>query len=284
MVLYWSMHGEVACAKHAPQQHSALWIDHGWQPVPDSSASYPELLYCEQCRLMSAFDGRARGAGSARAASITERVATLQLGSHACLFYENQDEQFAIAAEYVKQGLARNERCLYVCDDCTHDEVVAALGGAGIDVARETGRGALLIVTTDQAHLDRGRFDVEAMLKMLSHAVEQALDAGFAGLRATGEMTWLLQGAPGTDRAIEYESLMNQFYPTVRAMGLCQYNHARLPAEPLDGALRTHAHVIVDGDLAANIFYEPPAIFNSDPRDRVRWKLAQLRVAAPEPR
>jgi len=284
MVLYWSMQGEVACVKHAPEQQSALWIDHGWQPVPDSSASYPELLYCEQCRLVSAFVSRPRPTDPARLASIAERIATLRMGSHACLFYENRQEQFAIAAEYVKQGLARNERCLYVCDDCTVDEIEEALDRAGIDVARERERGALVILTTEQAHLNQGRFDVEAMLRMLSQAVEQALDAGFAGLRATGEMTWLLQGAPGSEHAIAYESQMNQFYPTVRAMGLCQYNHARLPAEPLEGALRTHPHVIVDGDLAANMFYEPPAIFTGDPRDRLRWKLAQLRTASPEPR
>jgi hypothetical protein len=282
MVLYWSMHGEVACTRHAPQQDSALWIDHGWQPVPDSSASYPDLLYCEQCRLVSAFVGHPRPVDPVRAASVAERLATLQLGSHACLFYEDQEEQLAIAAEYIKQGLARNERCLYLCDERTVEEVVAALDAAGIDVPREREREALVMLTVDEM-LPSGSFDAEAALATLSAGVEQALAAGFAGLRATGEVTWLLHGGAATEPAIDYESRMNQYYPTARAMALCQYNHARLPAALLDGGLRTHPHVIVEGDVAANVFYEPPVIFNGKPRDRLRWKLVQLLAAAPAP-
>lgn len=57
-----------------------------------------------------------------------------------------------------------------------------------------------------------GRFDSERMLRMLNEAVEAALNDGFAGLRTCGDMSWLLDDAPGTQHVVEYESLLNQFF------------------------------------------------------------------------
>lgn len=50
------------------------------------------------------------------------------------------------------------------------------------------------------------------MLRMLNEAVEAALNDGFAGLRTCGDMSWLLDDAPGTQHVVEYESLLNQFF------------------------------------------------------------------------
>jgi KaiC/GvpD/RAD55 family RecA-like ATPase len=50
----------------------------------------------------------------------------------------------------VRDGLDRNERCLYVVDDSSTQEVKAAMRDAGIDVddAVETGQDALRRVST----------------------------------------------------------------------------------------------------------------------------------------
>ncbi len=143
-----------------------------------------------------------------------------QQGDHVCSIYETAEDQLATAVAYVADGLRRRERCLYVADEL--DTFRRWLGAAGIDVESAERRTALLLRTKDQAHLDGGHFDYERMLAMLNQAVEDALNAGFAGLRTCGDMTWLLDEAPGSQQVVEYEAQLSQFFATVRALGLCQ--------------------------------------------------------------
>lgn len=182
-----------------------------------------------------------------------------QQGQHICTMYDTREEQLAIAASYVADGLAANERCLYVADSL---EALAdfrrTLAAHGVNVVAEEFSGALLLLTSDSAHMQDGGFDTERMLGMLNEAVEAALDAGFRGLRTCGDMSWLLRAAEGSEHVIEYEALLNQFFPTVRAIGMCQYDRSRLPARVISGALATHPSVIVDGRHQPNRLYQAP--------------------------
>jgi chemotaxis family two-component system sensor kinase Cph1 len=182
-----------------------------------------------------------------------------QQGDHVCTLYSTRDEQLVAAIDYLRGGLSRGERCLYVCCEHTPDEFRAGLRMAGIDVETEEARGALLLITKHEGHLKGGRFDPDSMIHMLHVAVKDALDAGFAGLCAAGDMSWLLDEADGSERIAEYEAHLNKFYPSSRALGLCLYNRNRLPAATLDHCLATHPHVRVAGNiLLDNPFYEKP--------------------------
>ncbi|HUJ13059.1 MAG TPA: MEDS domain-containing protein [Thermoanaerobaculia bacterium] len=182
-------------------------------------------------------------------------------GDHVCTLYSTREEQLAAAIEYIRGGLSRGERCLYVCCEHTPDEFREGLKNAGIDVDAEEARGALILITKREGHLSGGCFDPDKMISMLHTAVKEALDAGFAGLCAAGDMSWLLDEAPGSDRIAEYEARLNAFYPSQRALGLCLYNRNRLPKEMLDHGLATHPHVRIAGNiLLDNPFYEHPEI------------------------
>ncbi len=183
-----------------------------------------------------------------------------QQGDHVCGLYSTPDEQLQAAVEYVRGGLERGERCLYVC--CTHsvDEFRAGLKKAGINVKAEEKRGALKLITKHEGHLEGGYFDPDKMISMLHAAVKQALDDGFNGLCAAGDMSWLLDEARGSERVAEYEARLNHFYKSNRALGLCLYNRTKLPDEALDHGLATHALIRIEGPiLLENPFYEPPA-------------------------
>lgn len=163
------------------------------------------------------------------------------------------------AVEYIRGGLSRGERCLYVCCEHTPDEFRDGLRKAGIDVETEEARGALYLLTKRDGHLKGGCFDPDKMIGMLHGAVKDALDAGFTGLCAAGDMSWLLDEADGSERIAEYEARLNAFYPSSRSLGLCLYNRTKLSAATLDHSLATHPHVRVDGNiLLENPFYEEP--------------------------
>ncbi|HEX6323445.1 MAG TPA: MEDS domain-containing protein [Vicinamibacterales bacterium] len=179
-------------------------------------------------------------------------------GQHVCSVYDTREEQLAVAAGYMADGLARSERCLYACDSLDAlDRIRAELAKHGVDAAAEEFRGALLLLTSDAAHLEGGSFDGERMLRMLNEAVEAALDAGFTGLRTCGDMSWLLRGAEGSSQALEYEALLNQFFPTVRATGMCQYDRSRLPPHIIEGALARHPWMVDGRRNRPNPAYQP---------------------------
>lgn len=183
-----------------------------------------------------------------------------QQGDHVCMLYSTREEQMAAAVEYIRGGLSRGERCLYVVGEHTPDEFRDGLRQAGIDVEAEEARGALILITKHDGHLKGGYFCPDKMITMLHGAVKEALDAGFAGLCAAGDMSWLLDEAEGSHRIAEYEARLNEFYPSSRALGLCLYNRDKLPAPALDHGIATHPHVRVDRNiLLDNPFYEAPA-------------------------
>src|SRR5258708_4591988 len=74
---------------------------------------------------------------SVMANELERELTNLKQGDHICLIYENAAEQLAAAVPFVKEGLARGERCTYIADDRSVEEVVQALTAAGLDVAQE---------------------------------------------------------------------------------------------------------------------------------------------------
>lgn len=162
---------------------------------------------------------------------------------------------------YVADGLAHAERCYYVGQSL---QALArfreSLAREGVDVADAVKSGALIQATHHQAHLVDGRFDCERMLQLLNDAVEAALNDGFIGLRTCGDMSWLLDEPDGSEQVVEYEMLLNQFFHTVRAMGMCQYDARRLPPDLVDQALCAHSSVAIEGRHVANPHYSPSVV------------------------
>lgn len=202
-----------------------------------------------------------------------------QQGDHVCTLFSSPDEQIHAASDYIRGGLARGERCLYTCGEHTPGAFRGSLRAAGIDTAAEEKRGSLILITKPEGHLKGGSFKASRTIEMLNGAVRDALKAGFAGLCAAGDMTWLLDEAPDSHEIVEYEALLNHFYASNRALGLCQYNRHRVSAKILDTCLATHRHIRVEGPMILeNPFYELPEDAMTIPRDGdgIEDKIAQL--------
>src|SRR5688572_31725419 len=73
-----------------------------------------------------------------------------QQGQHICAVYDTPEEQLAIAACYIADGLQRDERCLYVAaSDDSLDCFRTSLRALGVDVDATEQRTALLLRTSD---------------------------------------------------------------------------------------------------------------------------------------
>jgi hypothetical protein len=201
-------------------------------------------------------------------------------GEHICVVYQTAEEQRAVAADYLSDGLRRGERVYYVADSAESLELFhRALSRRGIDVATALQTTALVEATHAEAHLVDGCFDSERMLRLLNIGIEAAVAAGFSGLRTCGDMSWLLGNPAGAEQVVEYEALLNNLFLGAPACGMCQYDASRLPARFLDHGLATHSTVVIDGHHKSNPYYRPSAVA-SHPighEDDVRWKVRELR-------
>lgn len=206
-------------------------------------------------------------------------LSRLKHGAHVCLLYETREEHLAAATIFVKHGLTRGERCIYVADTADVEALERALAAAGVDVAGSRARGALLHQSSKEAFFRQGPFHPEGLMVYLRQAQADALAAGFTGLRGVADMTWALPPAEGCERLLEYEALLNQAVAGNRLMLLCQYDRARFDSACLHDTLRTHPVAIVKNLVCDNPHYEPPeVVLGADPdgNDKAKASRADL--------
>lgn len=180
-------------------------------------------------------------------------------GEHYCLIVEAPEEQLGVTGLFFAAGRARDERCIYVAEIARRDKVLAAFRELGFE--SDLQRRAVEVLTQEEVYLRNGRFDPEAMLSLIDRRIVDARADGFTGFRVSGEMTWILSGKPGCDRAIEYASRLNGYLQRTGASALCQYPRSRFSAEMLMDVLRTHPMVIFRGRVCRNPHYVPTEDF-----------------------
>ena len=183
----------------------------------------------------------------------------LEPGNHLCCIYETDDEHRALLTPYIRGGLEHHQKVVYIVDNHRAETVLEYLRNDGIDPQPALDAGQLAIVTRRETYLRDGTFDPDRMIVFLRETMEQALRDGYSALRVTGEMTWALGSAPGSERLFEYEAKLNDFLPGSRGLAICQYDRRRFSSPALLDVLRTHPLAIVGGQLHKNPYYTPVA-------------------------
>src|ERR1700681_2232806 len=82
---------------------------------------------------------------------------------HLSLIYENSEDHFAVAIPFIRIGLDRGEKCIYIADDGTEAVVRDAMDAQGIDVERAIATGSLVLETKEATYLKHGWFDPDQM-------------------------------------------------------------------------------------------------------------------------
>jgi PAS domain S-box-containing protein len=198
------------------------------------------------------------------AAQATPLIAALeQLGphDHFCSIYESPQEHYAVAIPFIRIGLERGEKCIYIADDGAVGDVRQAMQSEGIDVDGELASKALVLATKDQTYLEHGTFHPDWMFTFWKETTDLALSEGFSALRATGETEWVLRGGRGLERWMEYESRLNHTLSESQCSALCQYNRRLFPPEVILDVIRTHPTIVYGSTVCRNLYYVPPEEF-----------------------
>lgn len=183
---------------------------------------------------------------------------------HLCSIYESTEEHYAVSIPFIRMGLEREEKCLYVADEGTETAVRQALGAEGVDVNRALATKALVLLTKAQSYLRDGSFDPDRTFEFLKEATAQAKKERFSALRVTGETEWILRGAPGLEQWIEYESRFSKRLLSTGCFALCQYNRRHFTPAMILNVIRAHPVVIHGVTVYCNCLHVSPEECSSE--------------------
>ncbi len=175
-----------------------------------------------------------------------------QIPRHHCLIYEGPPSRhLAALSAVIRQKLNENYRCLYLDSQPMVAGMGSYLAAAGVDVAGELATGRL-VLSSDRDYLRNGcQFDLERMMQGLSDALDGALDAGLAGLWATGDMTWEFGPDKDFSKLLEYEWRLEEFLRAHPQMGgVCQYHVESLPRKYLRQGVLSHPSIFINQTLS----------------------------------
>ena len=166
-------------------------------------------------------------------------------GIHACLFYKTKEDLVSMLVPYFKAGLENNEFCMWITSEpLGRKQAESAMTKAVPDFGRYVSAGQIEILSHRQWYLKNGGFDGRRVLKGWLDKLEKALNTGYAGMRLTGNTTWI--GGKRWKDFNRYEKQVNLTIERYDMIALCTYClDGCSPAEIIDAA-NTHQLVIIE--------------------------------------
>jgi hypothetical protein len=187
-----------------------------------------------------------------RPTSFAHRIAQLQQGEHLCSVYAESGEMLSQAVPYMKAGLLNGERCIYVADESTKENILHALMFWGVDADRAMSGGQLAFWTRHD-YRQPGAFDLNTMLSFVRRTLDKALADGHRGIRLAVEMSWTINNGVSDEDLIRWEDFLNTIsFPESNVSFLCQYNSRLLSSSAVAKAVHVHPVVILGQDICPN--------------------------------
>ena len=174
-----------------------------------------------------------------------------EMPRHQFMMYEGSPAAYLpVLASMIRFQLQENNRCLYLNSPPMVTGLRSYLFAHGVDVPKEIEKGSL-VLSSATGHLMNGRFDTDRILALLNDAMGQALNEGFKGLFATGDITWEFGPDRDFSKLLDYERrLEDLFRKHVTLHGLCQYHTNTMPTEAVQQGISTHRAISINDTLS----------------------------------
>ena len=145
-------------------------------------------------------------------------------GSHVCQFYNRKEDLLEMLVPYFRQGLERNEACVWLVADLKVEEARNALAAAVPDLDRYMAKGQMQIRHYKELYTNpNGTVKPADELSAAFTAMGSTVTAqGFAGLRASGSVSWV-NDEESMSRFMDYETKVNLAIQDARIMAVCTY-------------------------------------------------------------
>lgn len=156
----------------------------------------------------------------------------LSSGDHVCAIPDSVEHRDELNAEFVAQGLARNEKIFYFDDDGAADAMLHRLDDDGAPVEEPLRTGQLTIVPEQQTQ-ETFRVSLGEIYRSVTGNVTDALSEGYRGARLTGQMHAAV--SPRARASLpEYDGLLDRLLQENLLTALCTYDHAHYSTEQIE--------------------------------------------------
>lgn len=154
------------------------------------------------------------------------------MGKHICLFYGTEKDLRDLVVPYFREGLSKNEFCLWVAPESLGVEGAKALLAEGIkDLNTYMEKGQLEILDHKDWYIASGRFDSDNALRNLAEKEKQALQSGYSVIRASGDVSWLQK--EDWEEWAKYEETLDGMIQQKAVTALCTYPDDKFDASEI---------------------------------------------------
>ncbi|MBE1531039.1 MEDS domain-containing protein [Actinomadura algeriensis] len=175
-------------------------------------------------------------------------MSDIRPGDHGWLAYTGFEERDRVIGPFVREGLATNEKVVYVTD-APADRLPGL--GDGFDVAAVQRTGQLRVISRRDACLNRaGGFEPTMLLDTIAREMEGTNGDEYRAMRLTTDYSWLLNdpGVADLPGVLGCEHRVGDAVsPSTSAMAVCQIDRHACPPDQL-AALRDTHEVLVEVD------------------------------------
>jgi len=103
---------------------------------------------------------------------------SIHLGDHIASIYQNKEQQFKILLPFFVDGLKLNQKCVYVYDENTKEEIIKEFEKAGVEISLYLKSGQLELFESREMYLDEGIFQPEKMIEKIEALEKRAFEGG----------------------------------------------------------------------------------------------------------
>ena len=168
------------------------------------------------------------------------------VGDHVCWPFRDRGELAVVARAFVLEGLGRDERVAYVGQGHSRDLQCDLVGVPGVQRCLDGGQLQVTDIATMPAS-DPLTDPVDELID-LAAMTQDALDAGYTGLRMMANGTLRVVDPRRRDRFVRYEHLLDRFCLDHAFTGVCALNAAAI-GEDLVAELGC-VHALTHGELS----------------------------------
>src|SRR5260221_612785 len=166
-------------------------------------------------------------------------------GLHFCTFYETKQDLLDTIGPFFRAGLESKEFCLWVISDSqliSMEEAKELMKQAIPDFDRHSSEGNFEILNGHNWYLEDNVFHAEGALSELSAKLKHALSLGYEGMRASGDLSWLVEKY--WKDFSNYEKQLNNSILDLRTIVLCTYPLVKSGATEVLDVVQTHHFAI----------------------------------------
>ncbi|MDD3272242.1 MAG: MEDS domain-containing protein, partial [Syntrophomonadaceae bacterium] len=192
--------------------------------------------------------------------ALLEKFRTLKPGNHICLIYENEAEWQEAVSAFLISGLEKNEKCICMVRKHTPEQVLMYLKARGLDITSDSIKKQLLIININSSPELKNSLNPETITALLGRESLQARSEGYAALRFTGEIGWMLgHSTQNLDKILHHVGVLNRdLFPNFRCVAMFRCFNKRYSNHTINEIVMAYPIYIKNNKIHYNTYCRLP--------------------------